>query len=79
MAQHGLLDQIPSLRKDVEAPAYCTAASPEGVAVINAWIGTCGTKTPLHFDSYDNFLCQVAGFKYVRLYSQVKHFAVAIL
>ena len=30
---------------------------------VNAWIGTAGTVTPCHFDSYDNLLGQVAGFK----------------
>ena len=35
---------------------------------VNAWIGTAGTVTPCHFDSYDNLLGQVAGFKFIRLY-----------
>lgn len=38
--------------------------------VTNIWLGTSNTATTLHFDSYDNFLCQVMGYKYVRLYSQ---------
>ena len=32
-------------------------------------LGTGGTVTPLHFDSYDNMLAQVVGHKYVRLYA----------
>ena len=32
------------------------------------WLGTRGTVTSLHSDPADNLLCQVAGFKYVRLY-----------
>ena len=37
---------------------------------VNAWVGTAGTVTPCHFDSYDNLLGQVAGFKFVRLYAE---------
>jgi len=70
LAQHTLLDQIEALQADVEAPPFCDACSPEGVTMVNVWMGTSGTKTPLHFDSYDNFLCQVAGYKYIRLYAQ---------
>ncbi len=63
LAQHPLLEQIPELYQDVEQ-------SPCGIEPtnVNAWIGTGGTRTPLHFDSYDNMLIQLVGAKYVRLY-----------
>jgi len=67
LAQHALIEQLPSLRNDFVPPQYC-ALGPSGVANTNAWLGTSGTVTSLHFDSYDNFLTQVAGYKYVRLY-----------
>lgn len=67
LAQHQLFEQLPSLLSDFDPPDVCGTAG--GVQRVNAWVGTAGTVTPCHFDSYDNLLGQVAGFKFVRLYA----------
>jgi lysine-specific demethylase 8 len=74
LAQHNLFDQIREMKQEFKVPPYCNSFG-RSLIKSNAWFGTDGTCTPLHFDSYDNFLTQVAGFKYVRLYdsSQTKY------
>ncbi len=66
LAQHQLFEQIPELMNDIVAsPLFC---GKNGPTHINTWIGTGGTRTPCHYDSYDNLLVQIVGAKYVRLY-----------
>ena len=43
-------------------------AAADGGVRVNAWLGPAGTLSPMHYDRYHNLLCQVAGFKYFRLY-----------
>ena len=68
LAQHQLFEQLPDLLSDFDTPGVCDAFG--GAHRVNAWIGTSGTVTPCHFDSYDNVLGQVCGFKFVRLYHE---------
>lgn len=43
--------------------------------VTNLWIGSKPTISPLHYDDYENFLCQIAGYKELILYppSDLEH------
>ncbi|CEF98637.1 JmjC domain [Ostreococcus tauri] len=64
LAQHRLVDHLQSLSSDFTVPEFCA----KSLERINVWMGTAGTVTPCHFDTYDNLLGQVAGYKLVRLY-----------
>lgn len=66
LAQHELFNQIPELMESIEpSPRLC---GNDGPVQMNVWMGTGGTRTPLHFDSFDNLFVQIVGAKYVRLY-----------
>eukprot|EP00928_Gymnodinium_smaydae_P099799 TRINITY_DN9626_c1_g1_i1.p1 TRINITY_DN9626_c1_g1~~TRINITY_DN9626_c1_g1_i1.p1 ORF type:complete len:354 (-),score=60.55 TRINITY_DN9626_c1_g1_i1:39-1100(-) len=63
LAQHDLFAQIPALKDGIKTPVYCG----NELSVVNAWLGTGGTVTRAHYDSYDNIFVQLTGRKYVRL------------
>jgi len=68
LAQHQLLDQVPSLARDILTPDYCYTGESEAEPDINVWIGPGGTVSPPHTDKKHNILCQVVGTKYVALF-----------
>jgi len=68
LAQHPLLSQILSLQSDL--PMSFDLCGSDGPSHVYLWMGTGVTRTPLHFDSYDNLFVQIVGAKYIRLYER---------
>ncbi|RLU19658.1 hypothetical protein DMN91_008215 [Ooceraea biroi] len=72
LAQHQLFEQVPELKEDFEVPLYCFFSddpSEESTTHhVNCWLGPANTVSPLHYDRYNNLLCQVFGYKRIILY-----------
>lgn len=62
LAQHGIFDQIPSLRQDVVEPDFASFGEDRTPPTTNLWLGPENTITPLHYDPQHNLLAQVNGF-----------------
>ena len=69
LAQYQLLEQIPELARDIGHVPYAEELGAGMRIRRNLWLGGAGATTALHFDPKDNLLCQIVGFKYVRLYA----------
>ena len=69
LAQYQLLEQLPELEEEVGEVPHANELGKGYRIRRNIWIGAAGATTALHFDPKDNWLCQIAGFKYVRLYA----------
>ncbi|KAI0564457.1 Cupin-like protein [Gracilaria domingensis] len=63
MAQHPILNYVPTLREDVKTPEYLKVVDKTKADLVNMWMGSSGTGTKLHFDSADNILVQLVGSK----------------
>ena len=53
--------------KMVPMPAIVTTSDLQPL-VRNLWIGGSPTTSPLHYDDYENILCQIRGYKEVVLF-----------
>ena len=69
LAQHPLFDYFPELRKHIDTPKYVEAGGSKDADLVNVWMGSAKSGTRLHYDSADNFLVQVVGWKRIVLFS----------
>ena len=70
LAQARLFDLIPELQNDAPVPDSVFIEATRNASEIRqlAWLGPCGTFSPLHTDVPHNYFVQVVGVKRVRLF-----------
>ena len=64
LAQHPLFAQLPALQEDFSVPSWIADGE---LTRVNSWIGSRSTVSPLHYDSYENFFAQIAGYKVIKV------------
>ncbi len=65
LSQHSIYDEFKELLNDIALPTW---ANKDKAYTNNLWFGQAGNATILHFDVSHNFLAQVSGRKYIRLF-----------
>ncbi len=68
LAQHPIFDYIAELREHIRTPEFVQAGGEKEAKLVNVWMGSENSGTRLHFDSSDNLLVQVVGWKRVVLF-----------
>lgn len=66
LMQKPIYKDFPELSQDFAKPIW---QSDEKKYEVNLWFGEAGNATPLHYDPTHNFLVQIYGRKYIRLFS----------
>eukprot|EP01134_Creolimax_fragrantissima_P005311 CFRG5311T1 len=66
ISQHNLFQQIRQMQDMFSVPLYTNLGN---LKMVNAWCGTVGTVTALHTDEDNNFLAQISGNKYIKIFS----------
>ncbi len=68
--RQSLITDLPELSKDIFVPDWIGESTNHSPAI---WIGESGNKTPLHYDSTQDLLIQIAGIKEIILFSKGSH------
>jgi hypothetical protein len=64
--QESITESFPELLADIRRPQLLSSS--KTISASNLWLGSRGCKSPLHYDTFENFLTQVKGLKRVILF-----------
>jgi hypothetical protein len=69
LCQKPIYKEFPELVQDFEKPPWRDKEQDYDESFVNLWFGEAGNVTHLHFDGGHNFLVQIYGRKYIRLFA----------
>jgi len=69
LCQQSIYKEFPELVQDFGKPPWNNENIVYGEHSVNLWFGEAGNATPIHFDCSHNFLIQIYGKKYIRLFA----------